>query len=88
MFKNGKKIGPCKEKKYSKFINLKYSLKPIVKEINKNKFLKYKSTKFFLESVTYNEIDIASKIFFKKDPWKIVKNIKEVKKWINSKKEV
>ena len=88
MFKNGKKIGSCKEKKYSKFINLKYSLEPIVKEINKNKFLKYRNNKFFLESITCNEIDIASKKFFKKDPWKIVKNIKEVKEWIKSRKEV
>ena len=87
MFKNGKKIGLCKEKKYSKFINLKYDLEPIVKEINSNKFLKYKSSNFFLVSITCNEIDIASKKFFKKDPWKIVKNKKEVIKWINSRKE-
>ena len=86
--KNGKKIGPCKEKKYSKFINLRYSLEPIVREINKNKFLKYRNDKFFLESITCNEIDIASKKFFKKNPWKIIKNIKEVKKWIKSRKEV
>ena len=88
MFKKGKKIGLCQEKKYSKFINLKYDLEPIVKEINSNKFLKYKSSNFFLESITCSEIDIASKKFFKKNPWEIVKNKKEVKKWINSKKNI
>ena len=62
-------------------------MEPIVKEINSNKFLKYKSSNFFLESITCNEIDIASKKFFKKNPWKIVKNKKEVIKWINSRKE-
>jgi len=87
MFNKGKKVGPCKEAKYSKFIDLKYDLQPIVKEINNNKFLKYNGSKFFLESITCNEIDFASKKFFKKDPWKIVLNKKDVKKWIHSKKE-
>ena len=87
MFNKGKKIGPCREEKYSRFIDLKYDLQPIVNEINSNKFLKYNSGKFFLESITCNEIDFASKKFFKKDPWKIVINKKDVKKWIHSKKE-
>ena len=79
LYQFGKKIGECREKKYTRFINLKYDLKPIVNEINKNKFLKYESKKFFLESITCKEIDKASRKFFKKDPWKIVKNKKEIK---------
>ena len=88
MYNFGKKIGKCREKKYSKFINLKYDLKPIVNEINQNKFLKYNGNKFFLESITCKEIDIASKKFFKKNPWKIVKNKKEIMKMIKSTKKL
>ena len=48
MFKKGKKIGICEEKKYSTVPNVKYDLNPLVKEISKKSFLKYKSKNFFL----------------------------------------
>lgn len=74
LYKNNKKIGQCIEKKYSKIVGLKYDLSPIVNCINKKKILKSNSTKFFLQSTTCDEIDEASKKFFKKDPWKLIKN--------------
>jgi len=80
MFKKGKKIGICEEKKYSTVPNVKYDLNPLVKEISKKSFLKYKSKNFFLESLTCNQIDEVSKKFFNKSPWKIIRNKKEIKK--------
>jgi len=85
MYKNKKKIGICKEIKYSKYKNLKYDLNPIVKSIDNKMFLKSSSKKFFLESITCNEIDRFAEKFFKKNAWKIVKNKKEIKKLIKFK---
>ena len=82
MFDGGKKIGTCSERKYSTVTNLKYDLNPLVKEIPKKNFLRFKSKKFFLQSLTCKQIDKASVRFFKKNPWKIIKNQIEIKKFL------
>ena len=82
MYLKKKKIGVCKEIKYTKFKKLKYNLNPIVKAINKKYFLKSKSKKYLMESLTCNQIDFYAKRFFKKNSWKIVQNKREAKRWI------
>lgn len=82
MFERGKKIGTCLELKYSTVPNLRYDLSPLVKEIAKEKFLKFNDKKFFLQSLTCKQIDEASVRFFKKNPWKLIKNQIEVKNFL------
>ena len=83
LYKNNRRIGNCYENKYTRFIKLKYDLSPIVKEISKKKlFLKSNNKKFFLESITTNQIDNVCKNFFKHKAWSIVKNQQETLRWI------
>ena len=43
-------------------------------------------TKFFLQSLTCNQIDKASVRFFKKNPWRIIKNQTKIKNFLKTKK--
>ena len=89
MYSNGIKIGKCKELKYCSPKNglLDYDFFPIIKKIKKSaSFLKNTSKEFTFESIEAKCLDKIGKIFFSKNPWMIVKNKNEVKKWIKNEK--
>lgn len=85
LYKNGKKIGFCLEKKYSSPLNgiLKYDFEAFISHIKKAKsYMKSTNKNFNLESVKANCIDSVGKKIFSKDSWVIVKNKKKIKEWI------
>ena len=88
-YKNKKKIGYCFENKYSAPLGglLKYSFKPFIPHIKKSKSYKKSSNKYFnLESVKTNCLDSIGDKIFSNNPWIIVKNQKEIKEWVKSKR--
>ena len=89
MYSDGTKIGTCKEIKYCSPKNgiLHYDFFPLIKKIKRsNSFKKNTNNEFTFESVEAKCLDKIGKIFFSKNPWMIVKNKKEVKKWIKREK--
>jgi hypothetical protein len=85
MYKNGIKVGSCLEQKYSAPLNniLKYDYKSFIHHIKKATSYRKSSNKYFnLESVKTKCLDIIGNKIFSKDPWIIVNNKKDIKKWI------
>ena len=89
LYKNKKKIGHCLENKYSSPLNgiLKYDYKPFIPYIKRSKSYKKSSNpNFNLESVQTSCLDNIGNKIFSRNPWIIIKNKKEIKAWIKSKK--
>lgn len=89
LYKNGIKSGSCLENKYSSPLNgiLKYDFRPFIPYIKKSKSYKKSSNKYFnLESVKTNCLDSIGDKIFSNNPWIIVKNQKEIKEWVKSKR--
>ena len=88
--KNGKKIGKCSETKFcsSKNVPLKYDYYPFIKAIeNSESFCKSKNKNFKFESIKASCLNKIGKKIFKINPWIIVKNKYQTKKWIKFEKK-
>ena len=87
---NKKKRGNCHEIKFcsSSKTKLKYDYKPFVKYIEKAKsFRKSNNNLVKFETIKASCLNKIGKKLFKKNPWVIIKNIKETKRWINYHKD-
>ena len=85
--KNKKIIGNCYEKKFcsSRITPLKYDYKPFIKDIEMAKSFKKSSNKLFkFESIKSSCLNKVGKKIFSRNPWIIVKNKKETRKWIKN----
>ena len=91
MYRNRNFLGMCEEVKFcspNKGL-LKYDYKKFIPLIEKQKsFLKFNSNLFKFESIKAKCLDDISKIFFKKRPYDIVINKKEIKNWVKYKKKI
>ena len=88
--KNGKKIGNCSEIKFCSSINvpLKYDYFPLIKEIENSKsFCKSTNKDFKFESIKARCLNKIGKKIFSKNPWMIIKNKNQTKKWIKFEKK-
>ena len=66
---------------------MKYDFKPFIPHIKNSKSYRKSSNETFnLESVKASCLDEIGNKIFSKDPWIIVKNKKNIKEWIKSKK--
>ena len=88
--KNGKKIGKCSEIKFcsSKNVPLKYDYLPFIKEIEISKsFCKSTNKNFKFESIKVSCLNKIGKKIFSTNPWVIVKNKNQTKKWVKFEKK-
>ena len=82
--------GICHEIKFcsSSKTKLKYDYKPFIKYIEKAKsFRKSDNNLVKFETIKASCLNKIGKKLFKKNPWIIIKNIKETKRWINYHKD-
>ena len=89
--KNGKKIGKCSEIKFcsSKNVPLKYDYFPFIREIENSKsFCKSTNKNFKFESIKVSCLNKIGKKIFTTNPWAIVKNKNQTKKWIKFEKKI
>ena len=68
--------------------SLNYDFHPFIKKIeNSQSFRKSENKSFKFESIKTDCLDKIGKNYFRKNPWVIIKNIREVKNWIQNKKK-
>ena len=69
-------------------VKLRYDYKPFIKYIEKAKsFRKSDNNLVKFETIKASCLNKIGKKLFKKNPWIIIKNIKETKRWINYHKD-
>ena len=88
--KKGKINSFCYETKFCspREISLNYDFHPFIKKIeNSQSFRKSENKSFKFESIKTDCLDKIGKDYFRKNPWVIIKNIREVKNWIQNKKK-
>lgn len=89
--KNGRKIGKCSEIKFCSSVNvpLLYDYYPFIKEIENSKsFCRSTNKNFKFESIKVRCLNKIGNKIFKKNPWVIIKNKNQTKKWIKFSKKI
>tara|TARA_Y100000590_G_scaffold455840_1_gene605220 strand:+ start:317 stop:1180 length:864 start_codon:yes stop_codon:yes gene_type:complete len=91
LYSNKKYLGKIIEKKYSGplSVNFSYDYSPVVKEMKKNEVIKKSKNKLLnIQSCLVSDIDAVCNKFFKKNPWRIIKNKKTIEQWIKHSKTI
>jgi len=89
LYKNGRKLGVCKETKYSYSLRVKpkFDFFTWIKSLDGTKGIKKSSNKkLLLQSISVRNILKAGKIFLSNDPYGLIKNKLEIKNWVKNNK--